>query len=501
MQSDLEEVREIRKSFEEALARLDRLIARLEEERERIKREFERRLEKLFCTRVDLSLLKEFLEEPYCILPKSKDEYYVIVPKWVNFQIGWLEHRTRSYNIFLINRYMQWITPIPQKLKEKLRFPEPLPLKVYDGYLLTGKAYQEEAWRRYRKYLSRREGEDRIKVKRGLEFQLVAKLIEDGILPFIPRPVDPNDLREVSLPFKLRPYQKEWWKHFLEKGAVGIYAPYATGKSLFGVYCLARVKGRKLVVVPTLTLKEQWLKRMQKLIPEYAHEVEIVTYRAYEKVRGKEWKLTIYDECHHLPANTYVRLATIKTAYRIGLSGSPFREDHREHYIFALTGFPLGVDWTYFVERGIVRKPLCKVYIVSSEKEKFRLLDELLKIPLKTVVFCDLIKLGEKISKRFGIPFVYGATKQRLEILRKAQVAVVSRVGDEGVSLPDIERVIEVAFLGGSRMQESQRFGRLMHALREEPEHIIIMTEKEYEQYHRRLYAIAERGFRIEVVR
>jgi superfamily II DNA or RNA helicase len=78
---------------------------------------------------------------------------------------------------------------------------------------------------------------------------------------------------------------------------------------------------------------------------------------------------------------------------------------------------------------------------------------------------------------------------------------VVSRVGDEGISLPDIERVIEVAGLYGSRMQESQRFGRLMHSLKEEPEHIILMTEDEYNKYNKRLYAILERGFKIEFVR
>jgi len=204
---------------------------------------------------------------------------------------------------------------------------------------------------------------------------------------------------------------------------------------------------------------------------------------------------------HHLPAKTYIRLATLRAKYRIGLSGSPFREDHRESYIFALTGFPVGVDWSYFIEKGIVRKPVCKVYIVGSEGRKLKLLQDLLKIPVKTIIFSDSIRLGELISKRLGIPFVYGATRDRMEILRKAQVAVVSRVGDEGISLPDIERVIEVSFLYGSRMQESQRFGRLMHALREEPEHIIIFTEEEYQKYHKRLYSIAERGFRIDVIR
>jgi hypothetical protein len=50
-------------------------------------------------------------------------------------------------------------------------------------------------------------------------------------------------------------------------------------------------------------------------------------------------------------------------------------------------------------------------------------------------------------------------------------------------------------------MQESQRFGRLMHSAKEEPEHIILMTEEEFENYQKRLYAITERGFRIEFVR
>lgn len=77
----------------------------------------------------------------------------------------------------------------------------------------------------------------------------------------------------------------------------------------------------------------------------------------------------------------------------------------------------------------------------------------------------------------------------------------MSRVRDEGISLPELERVIEVSFLYGSRMQESQRFGRLMHAERSEPEHIILTTEEEFEKCQKRFYAITERGFRLEIIR
>ncbi|PJC01981.1 MAG: hypothetical protein CO073_01865, partial [Candidatus Komeilibacteria bacterium CG_4_9_14_0_8_um_filter_36_9] len=82
--------------------------------------------------------LGEFFKEPYVIIPKRENEFYVIAPKWIDFQIGWLDRATRSYNIFIVSRYVQWLAQIPQVLREKLKFPEPLPLHIYDGMLLTG---------------------------------------------------------------------------------------------------------------------------------------------------------------------------------------------------------------------------------------------------------------------------------------------------------------------------------------------------------------------------
>jgi len=92
-------------------------------------------------------------------------------------------------------------------------------------------------------------------------------------------------------------------------------------------------------------------------------------------------------------------------------------------------------------------------------------------------------------------------TKDRKKIIRESHTCIVSRVRDEGIHIPDLERVIEVAFLYGSRRQEAQRFGRLMHSQREEPEHVILMTGREYELYQKRLYPIYEKGFKIEIIR
>ena len=163
--------------------------------------------------------------------------------------------------------------------------------------------------------------------------------------------------------------------------------------------------------------------------------------------------------------------------------------------------FPIGLDWSLLIKRGIVKPPKFKLYLVKDRKEKVKKVEELLSIPLKTVIFCDSIEFGRSLSRKLGIPFVYGETRKRIEKIRQAQHCIVSRVGDEGISLPDIERIIEIDFQFGSRRQESQRFGRLMHAVGEGTQYIILMTEGEFESYQKRLYAITERGFRIEVVR
>lgn len=93
-----------------------------------------------------------------------------------------------------------------------------------------------------------------------------------------------------------------------------------------------------------------------------------------------------------------------------------------------------------------------------------------------------------------------GESSKRLEVIEEAETSVVSRVGDEGLSIKDIERIIEIDFLFGSRRQEGQRMGRLFHG-EGKGEHIILMSNKEFEDHSKRLYAIYEKGFKIQIIR
>jgi DNA excision repair protein ERCC-3 len=325
-------------------------------------------------------------------------------------------------------------------------------------------------------------------------------MVEAGCLPFTSRPVRPEDLRDPRAAIQLRGYQQAAYDKFMQTGAVGVFHPTGAGKSMIAMKISDMIKGPKLIIVPTTTLKDQWDRYLREFLPHIRSEFTIATYRA-GKYTYEEWALVIYDECQHLPANTFSGLSLLRTKYRLGLSASPYREDGRENYIIALTGFPVGVNWSEYMQvTGRNFHPIIVHVIKGDWPDKLRLLDTMVDRTKKTLIFSDTIEIGQRIAKRLKIPFIYGDTVNRLDILQKNMVIAISRVGDLGVSIKDLDRVIEVDFQFGSRQQELQRTGRLMHSRSHEPQHDIIMTREELAKYGKRLYALQEKGFRVQVV-
>jgi DNA excision repair protein ERCC-3 len=459
----------------------------------------------------NLELFKEFLRKPWVTSPVSEGVYDVFVPKFIKFNLGFYQYSTDTYNVFRVNRLASFFGEIPKDLENQFKFREKFPFRIFDGMLLTGE-HQDEAWNRYSKHLSRREGSDRIRIKRGHEFNLHGKLLDDGILPYLAQPVAKELLREPEVNFVLRDYQKEAKQIFLEKGAIGVYWVMGAGKTYLALDAIASIKGSKLVIVPSSILVSQWRNRLKEHT-SVAHEVNVVTYqllthatsRTAEAIKKKEYSLVVYDESHALPAFTYEKLAGLKTLHRIGLSATPFREDGNSWKIIALTGYPVGMNWEDLFAIGVVKKPDIVLYLCKTFQDKKKKLAELLLIPLKTIVFCDEIALGKRLSKEFEYPFVHGETnpKDRIDIITSSEVCFVSRVADQGLSL-DIARVIEIDFFAGSRRQSVQRVGRGMHSSgKTEIQtgiHIIIMTFDEFDSHHKRIDVLEQKGLRVSIV-
>jgi DNA excision repair protein ERCC-3 len=460
-------------------------------------------------TKLDRDQLEPFFKKPYLLLPVvgKPDSWHLVIPKFVDVQIGYLERSTESYNVFLINRYMDWLGEVPEEIKRQLNWKPP-PELTLEGEELRGPpeaiAYARQ---KYGQLIVVRDG--KVKAKPDRAFELIAAMVKDGILPFGVRPVDPSDLVQRRCDYVLRDYQKAAWDAMLKHSAIGVYYPPGTGKTVIALWAATHLKGPALIMVPTRLLQEQWEERVESHTDlKLNQEVFVMTYQTATKnamsvlkrLGFDQWGLKVFDEQHHQPANTFILSSFIKAKYILGLSATPFREDGREEYIFALSGRPVGLNWDYFKKVGLIRAPTCHVWIVKDFPAKLKQLDQMLQVQKKTIIFSDSLEIGKTVAARFKVPFAYGETSDNFQTILDAPVSVVSRVGDEGLSIPDIDRVIEVSWLGGSRRQELQRTTRLLHAdgaRSQEQEMHILMTLEEYSRDKKRLFSIYDRGFKL----
>jgi len=486
-----------------------------------------------------------FAEEPYCILPKGDGEAWVVCPRFVPFHVGWLDRQTDSYNVFIVNKYVDWIEDLPDEIRSQVAIGEKYETAVVDdGEVRIEPGERDEAWDEFsterhndaippdaklsemdwdrvrglasrlgvlEQGMSREEAEavlaaerddERIRLNDAAEFDAIAKLIEDGNLPFEPHAVDPDRLRSEPPDIDLRDYQERAFEKWLEMGMVGVYWPPGAGKTYISLYAGDRLRGEKLVVVPNNTLKEQWRDRIEDSC-RHPDEWRVETYQYLTHGSNiSEFEtdgpaLTIFDECHHLPANTFSKLATIDTDTRIGLSASPYREDDRTEYIFALTGFPVGLQWQELVAIGAVDTPDAQLYLYRTQRQKTTDVAAVVRErPGKILILCDSLDRGRELSDQLGVPFASGETTDRMAVFRENRVVIGSRVADEGLSLSELDVVVEYDFHGGSRRQEAQRYGRVMHG-ESDGEHIIMMTDAEYDDHAKRLMALEEQGINV----
>lgn len=457
-----------------------------------------------YYPQIDTDAFRDFIKKPYVLIHKGGAEWYVVVPRFVeDFSVGWLERATDTYNIFLINKYTLWLDKVPEEIRAATGLEKPPgDLTIVDGQLVYP-TEDRPAAQKYRKYFVReRVGATGSRIIRGREFQLLAEMIDDGYLPFSPRPVAQADRRQPdSCRFNFEgkyQFQRETYNLFFELGAIGVYWMTSAGKSFLSMAIADSLVGRKLLIVPTLTLIEQWRGYFREHCPRLESETDLITYNSYEKVARNKYVLSIFDECHRLPADTFSPLATVDTKYRLGLSASPYREDGRTNYIFALTGWPVGMDWRTMIKLLGKKYHTVDVWVVASEAGKIAKVEKLFTPGVKTLIFCDGLDLGQRVADRLGLPFIQGSTRGRLQIAQQSTAFVASRVMDMGASIKSLEQIIEIDFLAGSRQQEVQRTGRLFHS-DSNARHDVVMTREEFDRYHKRFHGLVEQGFKINV--
>ena len=279
------------------LPQLNELTNLSDEVREQIQKQIADYALSIRTTKLKPEELESFFKKPYVILPAPKREqtWYLIVPKFLDISMGWLDSETESYRIFLINRYVEWIGGLPEEIKRQLGFKPALDLKLEGEELTGGPRALDQAWQKYRPLLKARD-QKRILINPRRSFELIASLVKDGVLPFIPKPLDANDLVDRQTDFELRQYQKDAWKMFSQYSNVGVFYPASTGKTFLALYLMTHLKPPHLVVVPTRLLQEQWEERIQAHTDLKPDEYRVATYHmAIKKLADREWSSLIID--------------------------------------------------------------------------------------------------------------------------------------------------------------------------------------------------------------
>jgi DNA excision repair protein ERCC-3 len=299
---------------------------------------------------------------------------------------------------------------------------------------------------------------------------------------------------------------------------------------------MSAIEGETLVLVPGRELAAQWKETILKhtsLTDEQVGEyhggtkqirpVTVATYQTAGMDRhrhlfdDRKWGLIVYDEVHHISAPVYRRSADLQAKHRLGLSASPVREDDKQKEIFTLIGPPIGTNWAALFDAGYVAEPEIEIrlvpwadddaveaYAASVGHEKRQAAAEnpakVREIEVirrshpgeKALIFVEYIDQGEAIADALSVPFVSGemphARRRKLfDEFRNGprDALVVSRVGDEGIDLPNAEIAIAASGLGGSRRQGAQRAGRTMRPVGKARMYVLATRGTEEEEFAR----------------
>jgi DNA excision repair protein ERCC-3 len=363
------------------------------------------------------------------------------------------------------------------------------------------------------------------------------------------RDLETGDDLEFDLTLGLRPYQSDWIARFADAGSGVLVGPPGSGKTVAALGVMADVGGETLVLVPSRELAAQWhdvLLAETTLSPDQVGEyhggqkeirpVTIATYQTAGMDRhrrlfdSRKWGLIVYDEVHHIPSPIHRRSASLQTKHRLGLTATPVRETEDQEQIYTLVGRPIGTDWEALFDAGYVAEPEVEIrflpwgaerhrneYDVAVGHEKRTLaatnpakIREIAAIlhehrGSKAIVFVEFLEQGEAIAEELNVPFISGETPhaRRSRLFdrfrsEKLDTIVVSRVGDEGIDLPDTEVAIAASGLGGSRRQGTQRAGRTMRPVGKARMYVLATRGTREEDFARkRTKHLSARGVRV----
>ena len=334
-------------------------------------------------------------------------------------------------------------------------------------------------------------------------------------------------------PDRLRPYQEDVIIKALQKGSGVISLPTGAGKTIIGLKLIHALDCPTLVCVHTKELLYQWVQKVKEIlgftpgvVGDGHKDFRPITVGMIQTLTRmdipEDYNMIIIDECHHIPADTFYRVAMkCNAVYRFGLSATPKREDGADIKIFAGVGeICANITAEQLIDQGYLAKPRFIFYdvpamrlprgnwqraykegIVVNETRNWLIAgvvnDLVLEDDLQVYVHVERINHGQILSSMIDCPFISGkdSTDRRQRVLRDFETgrlrAMISTLLGEGVDIPAIDAIVLAHGLKTS-VGTIQKIGRALRVRPDKKEAIIVdfmdkgpYLSKHFEQRYR----------------
>ena len=291
------------------------------------------------------------------------------------------------------------LNPVPDALMEQLadRFQLLNPKWLENERMGRWNRGTKKTLRFYRRF-----GKTGIVIPRGYARQLLRQLKREQI----PYTLDDRRRTQPEIDFafngELKPFQNEAVEAMLKRDFGTLSAPTGSGKTVMGLYLIAKRRQPTVVIVHTKDLAHQWIDRIETFLGIPAAEVGLLgagkkkigekitvalvqtLYRVADEVASRVGHVVV-DECHRTPSRTFTEaVKSFDSKYLMGLSATPWRRDKLSQLIFWYLGdVNHEVDKTHLEEEGhilkadVIFRPTAFEPYIDPVNEYSRMLSEL----------------------------------------------------------------------------------------------------------------------------
>lgn len=339
------------------------------------------------------------------------------------------------------------------------------------------------------------------------------------------------DSTKVPMPDKfingkeLRDYQWDAVREFLGKKIGLLEIGTGGGKTEIAIECIRHLGCKTLFVVDKVELLKQTKKRIEESlgiqvgqIGYGVSDIKDVTVATIQTLIKRKKELSGYlntvrfliaDECHHIPAKSYMQLSRYlnNTEYRLGITATAVRDDGNDMAINAVVGYKIFsmssrdlIDKDYLMEpqiiflndymsneevdklenetkQGLINATLdynvlYNKFIVQNEKRNLKIKEIYDTYRNKKIlILVKQIEHGELLAQLLGCDYLHGSLDkvkrdQIMEEFRNDKNLLVGTISifGEGLDIPSLDIIINASANRGN-VRTIQTLGRALRKL------------------------------------